>query len=106
MWSIQAIQSSTASGGGYERIGNKAQIINFIVAQYSFIPVLLVVLAMTIFLVKNKRKERFEWTIIVLMACRYAINASANYFSNIQFWNDGSKIILFSLYFGLGPLYH
>ena len=41
--------------------------------KYSLIPMLLVVVSLAVFLIICRRFERFEWTILVLITLKYAM---------------------------------
>ena len=44
-----------------------------LVSTCGLIPIAFVLVPLTLYLVKNKRKERFEWSIVVLITIKYTI---------------------------------
>ena len=67
-----------------------------------------IVLAFAIYLIRIKRWQRFEWTIIVCMFLRHAMNAFhvTNKFEESFEFETSSYILWFSISATLGPIYH
>ena len=61
------------SRGEYEKKANDIRTIQYYSGLWSSISMLLVDIAFVMYLLKNKRGQKFELTIIVCMALKYAI---------------------------------
>ena len=67
-----------------------------------------VILGMALYLIKIKRWQRFEWTIILCMFLKYAMNpiSTTNAYNE---WLETSNIhilVVKSVWFCLSPMYH
>ena len=70
MLSNQVTTNSTAADE-YEQAYNKANHIYRVVESYAFIPALMVIIPLAVYLIKTNRRKRFEWSILILITLKY-----------------------------------
>ena len=79
-----------------------------VLLKYGSIPMLLLLLILACYFIKNKRFKRFEMTILISMFLKYALGAIEYIDATSKLIEKSETLIVISnaLYWALSPIYH
>ena len=63
--------TNSAAADEYKRAYNKVNQIYRFVEAYAFIPALMVIIPLAVYLIRINRRKRFEWSILSLITLKY-----------------------------------